>query len=164
VNIARPSLNTRRDVRLVPLIVGHPSSQNAARVSDALAKYWADLETFFVISSDFCHWGTRFHHTPYYPDAPAPPHPVPPVAKTSHSTPPTLQLLTRYTNPNVPIWQSIQYMDHEGVDLLRRPGEPGAIAQWEAYLSRTKVSRSRDPADHSRTQSAGEIQSPCSFT
>lgn len=31
-------------------------------------------------------------------------------------------------------------MDHEGMDLLRYPGENGALAKWEAYLSRTKVS------------------------
>ena len=31
-------------------------------------------------------------------------------------------------------------MDHEGMDLLRRPGEYGAKEKWEAYLDRTKAS------------------------
>lgn len=39
------------------------------------------------------------------------------------------------------IWESIRYMDHEGMDILRYPAEKGALEKWEAYLARTKVSR-----------------------
>lgn len=87
--------------------------------------------------------GTRFSCTPYYPDAPHPPHPVPPVSTSSStetlaSTP---ELVRRFTSVgSAPIWQSIQYMDHEGMDLIRRPAEKGAVAAWERYLTRTKVS------------------------
>ena len=28
-----------------------------------LAKYADDPRTLFIVSSDFCHWGTRFHYT-----------------------------------------------------------------------------------------------------
>lgn len=38
-----------------------------------------------------------------------------------------------------PIWQSIQYMDHEGMNILREAGEEGAVERWEEYLSRTGV-------------------------
>jgi AmmeMemoRadiSam system protein B len=31
----------------------------------ALAKYLDDPSIFFAISSDFCHWGSRFDYTPY---------------------------------------------------------------------------------------------------
>jgi hypothetical protein len=41
---------------------------------------------------------------------------------------------------DAPIWKSIQYMDHEAMDILRAPARPGAVDEWEAYLSRTKVS------------------------
>lgn len=50
---------------------------------------------------------------------------------------------SRFANASskiTPIWQSIQYMDHEGMDLLRRPAEEGAKEKWEAYLDRTKAS------------------------
>ena len=30
-----------------------------------LAPYFADPKNFFVISSDFCHWGRRFRYQPY---------------------------------------------------------------------------------------------------
>ena len=46
----------RDDLRLVPLIVGHPSESSATELNLVLSKYWEDEATFFVISSDFCHW------------------------------------------------------------------------------------------------------------
>lgn len=46
----------RDDLKLVPLIVGHPSGDASAKIVSALEKYWKDSETFFIISSDFCHW------------------------------------------------------------------------------------------------------------
>ncbi|KAL7424910.1 hypothetical protein Q5752_000597 [Cryptotrichosporon argae] len=130
----------RDDLRLVPLLVGHPADAQASPLCAALAKLWADDATFFVVSSDFCHWGTRFSCTPYYPDAPEPLHPVPPVrpaAIPAHAAPP--DLVRRFDRPgSVPIWKSIQYMDHEGIDLLRYPAGEAALEKWEAYLGRTK--------------------------
>lgn len=46
----------RRDVKLVPLLVGHPREDKMEAISAALSKYWNDEETFFIVSSDFCHW------------------------------------------------------------------------------------------------------------
>jgi hypothetical protein len=89
--------------------------------------------------------GTRFNCTPYYPNAPPPPSPVPPVAQHTQ-TPSTEQpeLIKRFSSSvsqkETPIWKSIEYMDHEGMALLREPGAEGAVDKWEAYLARTKVS------------------------
>jgi predicted class III extradiol MEMO1 family dioxygenase len=51
--------------RRLPVEVGtHPSktiSTSSEKTFGALlAPYLADPHTLFVISSDFCHWGTRF--------------------------------------------------------------------------------------------------------
>jgi len=46
----------RDDMKLVPLIVGQPTSKNEKQISEVLEKYWKDPETFFIVSSDFCHW------------------------------------------------------------------------------------------------------------
>ncbi|GFZ50149.1 hypothetical protein JCM24511_07904 [Saitozyma sp. JCM 24511] len=131
----------RNDLQLVPILVGHPSARLLIDLSKALESYWNDPGTFFVISSDFCHWGTRFSCTPYYPTAPDPPHPVPPVPTVEpHAAswePP--QLERRFSRlGETPIWKSIQYMDHEGIELLKRPAEEGALEMWEAYLDETK--------------------------
>jgi hypothetical protein len=88
--------------------------------------------------------GSRFSCTPYYPHAPDPPNPVPPVpANSTPQNTPTPELVKRYagqSSGDVPIWKSIQYMDHEGMDLLRSPARDGAVEEWESYLARTKAS------------------------
>ncbi|KIR60173.1 AmmeMemoRadiSam system protein B [Cryptococcus bacillisporus CA1280] len=136
----------RNDLKLVPILVGHPNASTSVKLSEALAKYWQDDKTFFVISSDFCHWGSRFACTPYYPNIPALVNPVPPVKSSTSSIsriltqPPELvkKFSSTTSNPDVPIWKSIEYMDHEGMDLLRKPGEDGAVEKWHGYLERTK--------------------------
>lgn len=141
----------------MPLIVG--SARSGTKISSILEKYWKDPATFFIISSDFCHWsaasssgcekltsrGTRFSCTPYYHNAPHPPIPVPPLPHptlpASFEPPEFAKEYSRSKHTGgVPIWQSIQYLDHQGIDLLRQPAGEGAVEKWEAYLDRTKVS------------------------
>lgn len=91
--------------------------------------------------------GKRFSCTPYYPNAPPTPNPVPPVSPheqpASFEPPDLVQFSSSTKNSEVPIWRSIEYMDHEAMDLLRRPGEEGAVEKWEAYLLKTKVGQIR---------------------
>lgn len=54
-------------VTVVPLVVGSLSARAEARYGALLAPYLDDPDNFFVVSSDFCHWGARFrfqHHEP----------------------------------------------------------------------------------------------------
>lgn len=44
------------DMKLVPLLVGSVSESAAAEYAEVFQEYWEDDETFWVISSDFCHW------------------------------------------------------------------------------------------------------------
>lgn len=44
----------RDDLKLVPLIVGH--SHGPDNFSKILERYYKDPETFFIVSTDFCHW------------------------------------------------------------------------------------------------------------
>jgi AmmeMemoRadiSam system protein B len=48
---------------IVPLVIGSTSADIEARIGRALAPYFLDPQTLFVISSDFCHWGKRFQYT-----------------------------------------------------------------------------------------------------
>jgi len=50
-------------VPIVPMLVDHPSPRKLAEYGRALAPYLADPANLFVISSDFCHWGSRFAYT-----------------------------------------------------------------------------------------------------
>lgn len=50
----------RRDVALVPIMVGSVDARSEAKYGEILAPYLDDPANLFVISSDFCHWGNRY--------------------------------------------------------------------------------------------------------
>ncbi|XP_058115709.1 uncharacterized protein LOC131258410 [Magnolia sinica] len=52
-------------VKIVPILVGALNSENEAMYGRLLAKYVDDPQNFFSVSSDFCHWGTRFNYLHY---------------------------------------------------------------------------------------------------
>lgn len=54
-------------------MVGSLSKKMEEHYGALLAKYLDDPVNFFVISSDFCHWGKRFDYT-YYDPADGPIH------------------------------------------------------------------------------------------
>lgn len=57
---------------LVPIMVGATNASTEQALGKILAPYIADESNAFVISSDFCHWGSRFSYTYYATDAPSP--------------------------------------------------------------------------------------------
>lgn len=57
---------------LVPIMIGSTNPATEAAIGKLLAPYIADESNVFAISSDFCHWGSRFGYTYYLPDAPSP--------------------------------------------------------------------------------------------
>ncbi|KAF5312608.1 hypothetical protein D9619_003218 [Psilocybe cf. subviscida] len=115
-----------KDISIVPIVVGNISKETEAQYGALLAPYLARDDTLFVISSDFCHWGTRFSYTYYYPDA---------------TEAPGIRL-GRGTGPSqdYPIYQSITKLDHEAIDVLTVPPSTAADShtQFADYLARTK--------------------------
>ncbi|KAJ1546601.1 hypothetical protein HK405_006995 [Cladochytrium tenue] len=55
---------------IVPILVGSISNAKEALYGNLLAPYLLRKNVFFIISSDFCHWGSRFRHTPKSPPTP----------------------------------------------------------------------------------------------
>jgi len=55
----------KRDYKLVPIMVGSVSKESEEKYGKLLSPYLDDPATIFVVSSDFCHWGSRFQFTPY---------------------------------------------------------------------------------------------------
>ncbi|KAH9582013.1 MEMO1 family [Trypanosoma melophagium] len=78
-------------LKLVPLLVGWTDRDMEERIGNVLAAYAADRTRLFVLSSDFCHWGSRFQYTYHY---------------------------QREEHPN--IGDAIIAMDHEGMDWLEK--------------------------------------------
>jgi AmmeMemoRadiSam system protein B len=56
---------------LVPILVGSTSAAKEKIFGKLLSSYLGDPSSVFVISSDFCHWGTRFQYTYYLPASPS---------------------------------------------------------------------------------------------
>ncbi|BBM99718.1 MEMO1 family protein [Marchantia polymorpha subsp. ruderalis] len=52
-------------VKVVPILVGALQPDSEAAYGRLLAKYIDDPSNFFSVSSDFCHWGSRFNYTYY---------------------------------------------------------------------------------------------------
>ncbi|KAB2619035.1 Protein MEMO1 [Pyrus ussuriensis x Pyrus communis] len=52
-------------VKVVPILVGALKAESEAMYGQFLAKYVDDPQNFFSVSSDFCHWGSRFNYMHY---------------------------------------------------------------------------------------------------
>ncbi|KAG5179556.1 MEMO1 family, partial [Tribonema minus] len=50
---------------VVAIMVGATSEAAEARYGALLAPYLRDPANFFIVSSDFCHWGARFRYQPH---------------------------------------------------------------------------------------------------
>lgn len=50
---------------IVPVLVGSLSPDREAAYGRIFARYLAEPQNLFIISSDFCHWGQRFRYTYY---------------------------------------------------------------------------------------------------
>lgn len=95
---------------LVPVLVGSTSEASEKTYGRIFAPYLADPTTVFIISSDFCHWGTRFQYTYYLPNDPKRT-----VAKQGGG----ISLRRRDVNPTDPqIHESIAKLDQMAMDAI----------------------------------------------
>jgi hypothetical protein len=126
-----PLFPIRKEISVVPVLVGAIDKKKEEAFGRILAPYLASEDTFFVVSSDFCHWGTRFSYTFYYPQYP--PGSTPSVRLTRSAALPR-ELST------FPIHESISALDHEAMELLTLPPSTASEAHvlFAEYLARTK--------------------------
>jgi len=61
-------LKRNSEIKLVPLLIGSLSPEVEERVGLTLSHYVARKDVLFIVSSDFCHWGSRFRFQYYNPD------------------------------------------------------------------------------------------------
>ncbi|TVY81583.1 Protein MEMO1 [Lachnellula suecica] len=95
---------------LVPVLVGNTSASSEKKFGQIFAPYLADPSAVFIISSDFCHWGTRFQYTYYLPN-----NPTAAVARQGGG----YSLRRRDVNPTDPrIHESIGKLDRLAMDAI----------------------------------------------
>merc|ERR1711997_594443 len=63
--LAKVMQSHKDDFTVVPILVGSLSPEKEVKYGRIFAKYLADPNNLFIISSDFCHWGERFRYTEY---------------------------------------------------------------------------------------------------
>ncbi|KAJ2079459.1 hypothetical protein H4R24_003757 [Coemansia sp. RSA 988] len=107
------------EVRLVPILVGNLRFGKEQQYGKLLAPYLADKQNLFVISSDFCHWGSRFGYTLY---------------KESENSR-AVMLSRRSDRPTgIPVWQSIERLDFAGMEAITHIDH----ARFKQYLDETE--------------------------
>ncbi len=75
---------------IVPILVGSINTEKEELYGKLFAPYLANPENIFVISSDFCHWGSRFRYQYLQPDS------------------------------SEPIYKQISKLDHDGMELIEK--------------------------------------------
>ncbi|KAJ1970636.1 Protein memo1 [Dimargaris xerosporica] len=96
-------LGKETSIKIVPILVGALSDKREKLYGELLAPYLADHDNFFVISSDFCHWGTRFRYTFYSPD------------DKPSTYPGNVQDFKVHP---LPIYRAVENLDREGMAIL----------------------------------------------
>lgn len=105
--------------KIVPILIGDNDGPREKEFGALLAPYLQDPETAFIVSSDFCHWGTRFSYTKY----------VPGPDKLDQ-----LRSLSRRDAPTeTPIHEGIRVLDQLAMDAVAG----GAHDDFVANLART---------------------------
>jgi AmmeMemoRadiSam system protein B len=51
---------------IIPILVGNASEEEEKSWGQLLSQYLKDPETAWIVSSDFCHWGSRFSYRPEF--------------------------------------------------------------------------------------------------
>ncbi|OMH82801.1 Protein MEMO1 [Zancudomyces culisetae] len=128
-------------LKVIPIIVGNLDREAEAYYGKVLSEYLNDEDssggepsrTLFAISSDFCHWGTRFQYTFYSP------------SETENPSSDFTFLDPRITSRDelvnyqkhlktVPIHTSIKNLDYEAIAAIKSL-DP---AQFASYLDTTE--------------------------
>ncbi|CAO3696141.1 unnamed protein product [Umbelopsis ramanniana] len=91
-------------IKIVPIMVGSISAEKEKVYGSALASYLSDPHTLFIISSDFCHWGSRFQYQYYKAE--------------DSSSPLHLRQSSKPSDIKTPIHKSISNLDHAGMKII----------------------------------------------
>lgn len=108
------------EVKIVPILVGSISERKEQMYGEILAEYLENPENLFIVSSDFCHWGSRFKYT-YYTKTNDDDHPI------------QLGRMNEYQISR-PIHESIKELDHRAINTL----ESLSFSDFQTYLGKTR--------------------------
>ncbi|KAF9578278.1 hypothetical protein BGW38_006009, partial [Lunasporangiospora selenospora] len=117
--------NHQDRITVVPILIGALSEAKEQHYGKLLAPYLEDPQNLFIVSSDFCHWGSRFDYTYYSDDQGAVTTSLSQKGGKKGFSPPDSQRK---------IYESIQALDHEGMQQISLKDHAG----FARYLAQTK--------------------------
>lgn len=110
------SVCSQEQIKVLPIMVGSIRANKEESYGKLIAPYLADESVFTVISSDFCHYGSRFSYTPRPNPSEASEHGI------------------------NELFEYIEYIDRKGMDLIELQ-RPGAFADYFREYSNTICGR-----------------------
>ncbi|CCF58340.1 hypothetical protein KAFR_0E01860 [Kazachstania africana CBS 2517] len=131
-------------VKVIPMLVSHNSETVDSKVAGFLKPYLNDGKSFFIISSDFCHWGRRFEYTGYVGNEDD--------LNEAMNEETEIEMLTsrsKLSHHQISIWKSIELLDKYAMKVLsgeeikketdsNEPNEDLTLYEkWKEYLDIT---------------------------
>ena len=113
--------------KIVPIMISSMDEKLNKDLTTALLPYFENDENHFIVSSDFCHWGSRFGYTKYLTSNSA--------TKDSLSEGDLISLNSHHKlkSSDLPIYKSIEALDKVAMKIANR----GSYAEWKSYISAT---------------------------
>ncbi|KAH3681137.1 hypothetical protein WICPIJ_007912 [Wickerhamomyces pijperi] len=108
---------------IIPLMISHTDDKFNEKICEVLAEYFQSPENHFIISSDFCHWGSRFGYTKYSATGK-----LEDLGTISHHTSKQLGKDTAF-----PIYSSIEMLDKYAMKVA----STGSSRSWRDYIKLT---------------------------
>lgn len=119
-------------IKVVPMLVSHNSTEVDLAVGHVLKEYMDDSENLFIISSDFCHWGRRFAYTGYVGSEDD--------LKDALQEETEIEMLTarsKLSHHQIDIWQSIEVLDKMAMKVLNENDNTMKYNASKQYLEIT---------------------------
>lgn len=110
--------------QIIPIMIGQNDLTKLSEISNALKPFLADDSNTFVISSDFCHWGSRFQYTRYVDQD---------LSSTATQDIPLIKLGLTKPLKTFPIYKSIESLDKKAMQIA----SAGNVNDWIEYIAKT---------------------------
>lgn len=110
-----------RHPKIIPIMISATDESFEKKIAKSLKPYFEDKSNAFIVSTDFCHWGSRFSYTSYTPTG-------------SLTDIEEIDSNKRILKSNLPIYKSIEYLDKTAMEII----STGSYRKFKDYIYLTE--------------------------
>jgi AmmeMemoRadiSam system protein B len=110
-----------KNVKIIPIMIGASDEEFELKIANYLKPYFQDKSNAFIVSTDFCHWGSRFSYTLYTPTG-------------SLTDLKEIKKNKVFSSSSLPIYKSIEVLDKEAMKIM----ETGSYRSFKDYIYLTE--------------------------